>query len=577
MWDAPAIAAPTETQTKDPLRPYQREAVEAVFREWKRIRATLLVTFTSSGKSRMGGEVIRMWLDANPQGRALWLAENDFLIDDARRRLRDMTGIWPSIEKAGERADGCRVVVGSVQTLRGERLESWRRDHFGVIVYDEAKHSVSPRARQILAWFESAKVLGMDATPGRLDGIGMHNVYQSVALERGIGWGIANGYFVPPKRVARYIKGIDLTDVATVLGDLRLSDLEEQIVKNAAAIAKVAYREAGDRPTLIYTPGVVSAHAVAATLNQFRPGCAVAVDGETPKHIRDRVLGDFRSGAVQYVVNCMIYREGLDLPNCRCVVIARLTKSISLYEQMLGRGGRLEPGDIGQLETVEERLAAIAASDKPHFLLVDVTGKPGRHKIASILDVLGGNDVPPEVLDRAKKIGEKQPDAKPGDLFTLAEEEIAEEDRVRRELVAKAAAAAKVTTRRREVALFKRQGVTFDESEVGQAPEWVAEPPTQDDIAWLKKNNLAVKGATKGTVAALRRQAQTWYKQGRANFKQRNVLSRVHAPVDVGFDEASELITMAFQNGGGRYPRALSQAQIDGVLKREIPEPGWDG
>lgn len=573
MKPIPIVAEGVEARDPDGLRPYQRECVDAVFASLEKVQCVLFVLPTGAGKTRTAGAIVRRFR-VETKGRVLWLAESDFLLDDARKRLVQMTGEMPALEKASFRADGSSIVVGSVQSLRGARLTSWRPDHFGLIVYDEAKHAVSPRARAIFDHFSSAKVVGMDATPQRLDKIGMHNVFQSVAFERYMPWAIAEGYFVPPLPVARFIKDIDLSHVGTVAGDLKLSDLEIEIARNAAAIAKIAFRDCGERQTLVYTPGRASAHAVAATLNELRAGCAVSVDQDTPKPERDGVLSAFNRRETQYIVNCQIYREGLDVPGCSAIVIARLTQSKSLYEQMMGRGGRPEAG-IGELATAGERLTAIARSSKPNFLLLDITGKPGKHRIVTPLDVLAGKHVPPDVLERAKKIAEAEPQ-KPHDpsVFALAAQELADEDKQRREAIAKIAAEAKVKTRKKIFDPFRKLGIDLL-AESGLTPEWNAEPPTADDKLWLLHNKIDAKDLTRAMVAALRRQASKWKASGRATFRQRAALRRMGYPHDVAFTQASDMLA-EHSKFGKNYWKRLTAMQLETILGRER-QPGEEG
>lgn len=580
MWDAPKPII----KVSSGLRPYQQQAVDGIFRELIELdkRATLLVLPTGAGKTRTATAAVKEWIARFPNDRVLWLAESDFLLDDARSRLAHDVGEYPSTEKAGQRADGSKLVVGSVQTLRNrDRLRSWRRDHFGLIVYDEAKSIVAPGARAICEWF-SAKILGMDATPQRLDGVGQWNIFgDSLAIAKpngtplDVAWAIQEGYFVPPIPIARYIKEIDMSHVRSSMGDLNLTDLEAEIAKNAAAIAKCVLKDCGDRSTIVYTPGRASAHAVAATLNEAKPSSAVAVDQETPSNIRKQILADFKARKIQYICNCQIYRQGLDVPICSAIVIARLTKSSALYTQFAGRGGRPVAG-IGELETREERVAAIAASEKPNFILLDITGKPSRHKLISPADVLGGKEVRGELKERAKKILAEQPDAgrTMQETFALAEQELDDEDKARRKAIAEAALAAKVKARKRSFDPFRRVGVQV--TDTGEATQWSAEPPTADDIAWLKKNRLATKGATKSTVATLRKQAREWHRDGMATFRQRDQLARCGCPTNVSFVKAMELMNLCYKYGRHGYAGKPPQNEIDRVMDAER-EPGMEG
>ena len=569
MWAAPKVeAAIVPAGDKHGLRPYQREAVDAVLRDLARVRSTLVVAHTGAGKTQIGGSLAAEW-----PGRVLWLAHRDFLVFQARNRLLQMTGEFPAIEKAGERADGSRLVVGSVQTLRGDRLKSWKPDHFGLIIYDEAHHAMAPGGRAILEHFSGAKVFGITATPRRHDKIGAWNCFETEAYRRDCDEGMRDGYFVVPIPIARFIDSIDLGRVKTTAGDLNLGGLEEEIATAAAPIAQATFEVMGDRPTIVYTPARSSAHAVAETLNKLKPGSAVSVDMDTPDVERVRILKEFGK-TIQYICNCAIYTEGLDVPHARGIVIARPTKSEGLYIQMAGRGGRPAPG-IGELSTRPERLEAIAKSNKPDFILLDITGHAGRHSIVNVGNALAGKAAP-EVQERAAKLIAENTGDTLDEVFRKAEKELAAEDRARRAAVAEAAEKARIKYRQKAFDLLKRLGVTTGPLETGQEPAWTAEPPTQDDIDWLKKNRIATKGATKGTVARLRKQAREWQRDGRASFRQRDMLSRMGCPVDVTFAKAGELLNLCYSAGNGKWPGRPTVEQIGAVMQR-TREPGEEG
>lgn len=557
-------------EARDLLRPYQREDYEAVMRDFAAgNRAVLGVGFCAYGKTTLGAELAKHW-----PGRVLWIAERGLLLSQARERIELMTGQPCDLEQAHNRAGGNRIVVGSVQTLKGDRLASWKPDWFSLVIVDEAHHSVAKTYRAILGHFADAKVFGLTATPRRHDKIGMHNVFTAEAFKRNTIWGIQNGYFVEPIPIGEFVDSIHLEKIGTTAGDLALSELEDEIAKNAGAIVSASWRHVGHLPTIWFTPGQASAHAVAATINEakYAPGTAAAVDANTDDVQRKRILRAFVAGELRHITNCGIYGEGADFPHAHAVVWARPTKSEAVYQQGTCRPGRTVKG-IGELATREERLTAIARSNKPKYVLVDVSGHAGKHSIAHTVDSLAGDTIK-AVRDKANAVLALKPGTTLTEAIDQAEKEIASEDKARKKLIAEAAAAAVVKSRSKAFDPFRRLGV--DEREHGIEPEWSAEPPDQDDVLWLKKNNLPVAKATKGTVAALRKQCKAWYASGRAGFKQRNVLSRVGAPVDVSFTQASELITAAYQKGNGRYPTKLSQAQIDGVLSRER-EPGQEG
>jgi type I site-specific restriction endonuclease len=99
-------------------------------------------------------------------------------------------------------------------------------------------------------------------------------------------------------------------------------------------------------------------------------------------------LADFMSGKSQVVINVGILTLGWDAPHVVNLFIARPTASGCLYIQMFGRGTRCLPGTIDGLDTVEERLAAIAASAKPFFRVFDITDASRHNDLKTALDVL---------------------------------------------------------------------------------------------------------------------------------------------------------------------------------------------
>jgi superfamily II DNA or RNA helicase len=85
----------------------------------------------------------------------------------------------------------------------------------------------------------------------------------------------------------------------------------------------------------------------------------------------------------------LVLSTGWDSPITECLVMARPTKSKALYIQAMGRGLRTLSGVIDGLDTAEERLAAIAASAKPSCLVMDMIGVTGKHKLMTLVDLMG--------------------------------------------------------------------------------------------------------------------------------------------------------------------------------------------
>lgn len=565
-----------EPVTPRKLRPYQSEAVDAVIAEWDRgIRSTMLVLACGGGKTITGSEIIRL-----RPGRALWLADTDFLLDQGRQALEAVTGEWTTLEQAKWRADSSRIVVGSIMTMRGRRLTDYPRNYFSTVVIDEAHIAAAKTPTEILNHFNDAAILGLTATPARLDRkplVGPGCLFETIAYQRDIEFMIDQGYFVPVVPRVREIRSVDLSEVRTQAGDLHLGDLEKQIVANAAPIARIAWEESehGKLPTLIYTPGVASAKAVASTLNEWWPESAVAVDGETPVEERRAIKDDF-GGKVRFLPNCQLVTKGVDLPAIRCVVMARLTKSRTLFIQCGTRGGRPTPG-IGELPTAEERRAAIAASDKPNYKLVDIAGNAGRHVLMGAADLTDAPMTeqerkhideairkprkPEQTLDEAVSEGKK-----------AAADELLAEAKAKADRIAKAAASAVIKTVSKAWDPFRKYGVGEFKAE-GIELEWIAQPPTPEQVEWLVRNRMASGTHTRGTVKALQDQARRWVKQGMASFNQRRELSAAKLPVDLPYSVASRVISKI--RACHRNPRSYGPSVAAIIAAgREVGEEG---
>ena len=133
------------------------------------------------------------------------------------------------------------------------------------------------------------------------------------------------------------------------MGDYSAKDLDRvvNVDKCNDAIAEIVSGMA-ELPCLIFAVDVEHAKAIAERI----PG-AVALSAESKD--RNDVVEAYKRGEIQVLVNCALFTEGTDLPNTRTVIIARPTKSVGLYTQMVGRGTRLAEG-------------------KDHCLLIDCVG-----------------------------------------------------------------------------------------------------------------------------------------------------------------------------------------------------------
>lgn len=324
------------------LRPYQKEAVAAVEREWEQgHRKTLLVLPTGTGKTIVFAHIAKN--EVRNGSKVLILAHRDELLTQAQDKIKSATGLSCAKEKAEETSIGTwyRIVAGSVQTLmRDKRLNQFAPDAFGTIIIDEAHHCLASSYQHVLAHFPEAHVLGVTATPERNNLQCLGEYFESLAYEYTLPQAIKEGYLSKIKVQTIPLK-LDLTGVKMSVGDYAAGSLSTALDPYLEQIAEEMKKCCVGRKTVVFLPLVSTAKKFKAILNSYGFKAA-EVNGNSKD--RDQVLKDFEDGKTNILCNAMLLTEGWDCPSVDCVVMLRPTKIRALYCQCIGRGTRLSPG-----------------------------------------------------------------------------------------------------------------------------------------------------------------------------------------------------------------------------------------
>ena len=386
------------------LRWYQKQAVAAV---WDYLNtqdgAPCVVLPTGSGKTHVIAEMCRAVVAKG--GRALVLAHVKELLQQTATKLGEY--VEPSlvgIYSAGlnERAVDTAIVVGGIQSVV-ERLDEIGA--FQLIVVDEA-HLIPPNGsgryrRLVEAEKEispNAKLVGLTATPYRMgcgwivkdradadDDEKYDRILDTIVYEAPVASLIADGTLstVVSKRATR---SIDYSGIKTTRGDFDEEEIEKRLLKGdvlACACQEIVEQTRERKKVLVFCNRLESARRCAKFLERFQTDGVAVVDGSTPNDERAAIVRRFKGdchetdllGSVEkplkYVCNVGVLTTGFDAPNVDCVVMLRPTKSLALYQQIVGRGLRRSP-------------------DKSDCLILDYGGNVER---------LGPIDVPnPQVL-----------------------------------------------------------------------------------------------------------------------------------------------------------------------------------
>lgn len=374
------------------LRPYQDDCVTAVRDAWRDHRRVAAVLATGAGKTVIVADLLRQHLSEHG-GRAVVLAHTHELVSQmastVTRLCPDHTVGIVEAQRDESRRD---IVVASVQSLRSERRRERVRG-VSCVVVDECHHAAAATYRTVMTHYgcyaavgegEGAVALGVTATlvRGGPRGRGaLHGVWETVAYRYGITDMVRDGYLVKPRGLAVVVPDLDLSRVRSAGGDYVAADAGEATERSMAPrIVAAAYREhAAGRRAALFAPTVSAAYAYAAELAAV--GVRVGtVHGGLPAADRARILTDLNTGRIDVVTNCAVLTEGWDCPHVSCVIVARLTRSEGLYQQMAGRGLRPVPG--------------IPVTDQD-CLIMDVTGTGARHTLRTAIDLSPPPQRPP--------------------------------------------------------------------------------------------------------------------------------------------------------------------------------------
>ena len=320
------------------LRAYQHKALSEIDQGFGEFDRQLGILPTGGGKT-----ILFSKLAATRQpARTLILAHREELITQAVDKLHTSTGIEAQVEMGEDRASlDAPVVVASVQTLmREKRRERWPRDHFGLVVVDEAHHTLADSYLSTLGHFhDHAKVLGVTATPDRGDKKNLGRYYENVACEVTLLDLIQQGW-LSPIRVKTVPLEVDLRGVRSSHGDYSADDLGHALEPYLERIADVLV-EHRHRKTIVFLP-LIKVSQRFAELCRERGLAAEHVDGQSTE--RAATLDRFRRDETRILCNAMLLTEGYDEPSIDCVVCLRPTKVRALYSQIIGRGTRMWAG-----------------------------------------------------------------------------------------------------------------------------------------------------------------------------------------------------------------------------------------
>ena len=309
------------------LRDYQQELVDAACAEIRNGRRSVLcVCATGGGKS-----YCFMDMASRCKGKVLVLVHRGELKEQHIREFRK------------NEIPMDNITVETVQTVY-RHLDDY--NDIRVVIADEAHLFLARTFKAVVEHFKSqgAYTIGFSASPCRLDGSSMSDIFDSMVD------GPQTAELIDKKRLCPYEYyaplTVDVSELKKQRGDYVTSEVEN--LMEPAIYGRVIdeyKRLCPDKQAIAFCCSIKHSKQVA---QQFRDAGIVAqhVDGNTPAKEREAIMESFRAGDIQILTNVNLFSEGISVDGIGAVIMLRPTASLALCLQQWGRGLRYQDGKV---------------------------------------------------------------------------------------------------------------------------------------------------------------------------------------------------------------------------------------
>ena len=349
------------------LRPYQQEAVDATLKHFRKSDdSAVIVLPTGAGKSLVIAELARL-----ARRKILVLTHVKELVEQNHAKYQSY-GLTAGIFSAGlkRKENRYQVTFASVQSVSAN-LDQFR-DEYSLIIIDECHRVSGEESSQYQTIIEllrqqndSLKVLGLTATPYRL-AIGWIYRYHYRGFVRGrsgdsdeqnkpfahciyelpLSYMINRGYLTRPELVDAAVAQYDFSALSqNRFGEYAEKDVNQLLGKHQrvtrAIIEQVMELAVKRKAVMIFAATVDHAREITGYLPEHQ---TALITGATDLNERDLLIQRFKQQQLKYLVNVSVLTTGFDAPHVDFIAILRPTQSVSLYQQIVGRGLRLDEG-----------------------------------------------------------------------------------------------------------------------------------------------------------------------------------------------------------------------------------------
>ena len=374
------------------FRPYQQELLSTFYSNARKGSRRICGCLpTGAGKSICICELARR------ARRALVVVPGLVLLDQMQRTLYQYLDGDVEVEQGDRKASTIpywqkkTVLASRHSLLSNERYKSTAYSDISAIIVDECHLGITSAFTEMLEHFiaRGAYVFGVSATPYKGRGKAL-SFWDRPSYVYSYREAVEDAWLARPIAHIHEMKSLDYSFVEAFRGEWEdQSNLDavlqaEQFCQEAAQMVVQTYQQ---QQSVVYAANRRQVHMIADILERY--GCKVAsVYSQQSTEDRKANIEAFRGGEARIIVNCNVLTYGWDVPNLRNVYMTAPTRSLSRYEQRVGRGSRLLPNTLATGMTLEERQKAIANSDKPACHIHDITDTSRTMQILSAYEVI---------------------------------------------------------------------------------------------------------------------------------------------------------------------------------------------
>ena len=345
------------------LRDYQKEGVNQLRKAFRSHQSALYQLPTGAGKSPIAGYIAAAL--AKRGRRVLILVHRRELVRQFSETLSDvgLAGQFGIIASGWAPTPWARFQLGTVQSAVRRQIT-----HFDprMVIVDEAHHMKAKSWETVVGQFPDAKLLGMTATPGRLDGKSLGDHFEVLIQGPSIQELVQAGWLAP-MRVLQASQGLSIQGVKKLAGDYSKRELGERVTDRVVVAAAWAYQKFTPGTKAIFF-GVNIPHSQSVAESLRSQGVrAEHLDAHTPVSHRDKIMEEFARGQVKVLCNCDLFSEGVDVPACETILAGRPTASVTLFLQQAGRAMRPEPGKTAALVDLAGNTWRLGLPDEERF------------------------------------------------------------------------------------------------------------------------------------------------------------------------------------------------------------------